>query len=601
VTHEISTATISTSTSPAESGPSSSIGVGSACVSEGFFPTPGDCKKFHRCVDNGKGAFTKYDFICGKGTVWDPTNNVCNHESAVQRNCNAGAKPGDVDQGSGGQINPSGSNASTSTTPDQGTATPGGGSSNTVNGQEGSPINTQGNLSPGDGQGSSTSPEVSTLPEHGQGSSTAIDGQGGSPAVGGQESSNTSESQISSGVATAPCSEQATPAPLDVNITCPRAGFFGHPIICNIFYRCVDWDGTGERFSVFFFTCVEGTIFDPSLAVCNYPEVVYPIRNCSLRISESSEKPSSTQQTTEVTKPAGSSTSESSTETTDAEAPELNLSTIEGRPTTATPTGPPETTLTSQETPNTATITDGVTGTTHEETTGTSGVTDAPTITTNQETAGTAITATEGAATTTNEENPDTAGSTDLTSTTVHPNEEPSNPPETTNTGTTNPTEGNTVTSESTGGTESTNTGISEATPIPEIGPSTETHGEAGVTTTEGTAVPEGSEGHCPDVGALDQDQIAVVCPTGFKRHPKYCDLFYQCTVSGHEMNILVLACVNGTVFDEENIQCLPPEKARYCKGTMADGRLNRNIDDSSESLPVSLCIGRASMEAYHK
>jgi hypothetical protein len=573
-------------------------------MSEGFFPTPGDCKKFHRCVDNGKGAFTKYDFICGKGTVWDPANNVCNHESAVQRNCNAGGKPGDVDQGSGGQINPSGessSNSSTLTTPAQGAAKPGGvlsGSTNTSNGQEGStPTSTQGNLTtPGEGQGSSTSSGVSTSPEHGQGSSTAaINGQGGSTAIGGQESSNTSDSQISSGVATAPCSEQAAP-PTAVNITCPRAGFFGHPTICNVFYRCVDWDGEGKRFSIYFFTCVEGTIFDPSVAVCNYPEVVYPIRNCSIRISESSEKPSLTQQTTVVTNPAGSSTSESSSETTDVEAPELNLSTTEGRPTTATPTGSLETTMTSQESPNTTTITDGLTGTTHEETTGTTGVTYAPTITTNQETTDTAITVTEGAATNTNGENPDTAGSTDLTTTTARPNEEPSNPPEPANTDTTNPTEGTSATSESTGGTESTNTGINEATAIPEAGSSTETHGETGVATTEGTAIPEGSEGHCPVVGALDQDQIVVVCPTGFRRHPKYCDLFYQCTVSGHEMNILVLACVNGTVFDEGKIQCLPPEKARPCQSRMAGGRLNRNIDDSSESLPVSLCMGELSM-----
>lgn len=65
-------------------------------------------------------------------------------------------------------------------------------------------------------------------------------------------------------------------------IVCNNAGFFPHPSDCQRFYRCVDWDGDiGRRFSVFHFTCPNGTIFDPSLSVCNYRESVYPARNCS--------------------------------------------------------------------------------------------------------------------------------------------------------------------------------------------------------------------------------------------------------------------------------------------------------------------------------
>jgi hypothetical protein len=470
------------------------------------------------------------------------------------------------------------------------------GSTNTSNGHDTSTAtNAQENLTtPGEVQGNSTSSGMFTSPEQGQGSSTApINGQGSSTDTGGQENSNTSNSQSSSGVPTAPCGEQATKQPSAVNITCPEAGFFSHPINCEKFYRCVDWDGKGEKFSVYYFDCPEGTIFDPSLSVCNYPESVYPARNCAPRSNASSEKPP--QQTTEGTKHPVSTASETVTETTDVQAPDHGLSSTEGRPTTETATGPPETTLTSQEIPNTTTVTDGLTGTTHEETTGTSGagstVTDATIITTNQVSTDAEITVTE-AATTTNE-----GGSTDLTTATPRPDEESSNPPQTSNMETTNPTEGTSSTSESTSGTESTGTGIVGTTATPETGSLTEIPGETGVMTTEGTATPGGSEGQCPVVGTLDQDQIVVVCPTGFRRHPKYCDLFYQCTVSGHEMNILVLACVNGTVFDEEKIQCLPPEKARPCQGRMAGGRLNRNVDESSESLPVSMCNCRISME----
>lgn len=52
------------------------------CSKEGFMPNKEDCSKFYRCVDNGKGGFTKYEFTCGPGTVWDQEILGCNYPSS---------------------------------------------------------------------------------------------------------------------------------------------------------------------------------------------------------------------------------------------------------------------------------------------------------------------------------------------------------------------------------------------------------------------------------------------------------------------------------------------------------------------------------------
>ncbi|GBN37134.1 hypothetical protein AVEN_201880-1, partial [Araneus ventricosus] len=55
------------------------------CEEEGFHRHPDDCNKFYRCVDfAGDGqSYTKYDFECPEGLVFDETNNVCNWPSSV--------------------------------------------------------------------------------------------------------------------------------------------------------------------------------------------------------------------------------------------------------------------------------------------------------------------------------------------------------------------------------------------------------------------------------------------------------------------------------------------------------------------------------------
>ncbi|GFG33583.1 hypothetical protein Cfor_03477 [Coptotermes formosanus] len=647
VTPESSTSTTPTPGISTSEGGISPSPEGNTCTSEGFFPTPGDCKKFHRCVGNGKGGFTKYDFKCGDGTVWDPANDVCNHEHAVRRDCNASGKPGGEGQSTGAQQTEN--NSTTSTAPDQGaTAPPTGGnqgnSTSTAGGESGTSIpgseesattpNGQGSSStimnvgqqgstasggqessstPGDGPSSITNPsngqEASTTPTNLQGSSTGpaeeqgsstapISSQEGSTTPSGTGSSNTSDSQSPSSTETAPCNQQTTLKPSTGQIKCEKDGYYPHPTDCKKFYRCVDWDGDkGKRFSVYYFDCPDGTIFDPSLSVCNHAQSVYPFRECSGNSTGFSEKPTSAPQTTTGTKPAETTSVEASSETptatTEAGTPEqasgTSVTTTEGETTTVTPTGPAETTVTNVVATNTSGETETTVGTTDQETTGTSGagstVTDSPTSTTNQEASSTAGTATEEATTSTNEETAGTVGSTGLI-TTVSSAQETTNPAESSNTETTNPTEETGTTSGTTSGSEQSSAETTGTASTPEVGSSTENPEENNITT-EGTPPAAGGGGQCPTVGELDQNQIVVVCPTGFRRHPKYCNLFYQCTTSGPEMNILVLACTNNTVFDDKKIQCLPPEQAAPCQGTMTGGRFNRKVAGSSDSMPV--------------
>lgn len=94
---------------------------------------------------------------------------------------------------------------------------------------------------------------------------------------------------------------------------------------------------------------------------------------------------------------------------------------------------------------------------------------------------------------------------------------------------------------------------------------------------------------NCP-IGKLEGDQIALVCPTGFKRHPKYCNLFYQCTTStNNDIKVLVLTCPNGTIYNDKKVQCLPKEESSEpCSGIIAENKFYRTLDDKSLP-PVSV------------
>jgi len=49
------------------------------CTEVGFFRSEQDCSSFYRCVDfYNIGKFTKFDFVCPEGLVFDETLSVCN-------------------------------------------------------------------------------------------------------------------------------------------------------------------------------------------------------------------------------------------------------------------------------------------------------------------------------------------------------------------------------------------------------------------------------------------------------------------------------------------------------------------------------------------
>lgn len=103
----------------------------------------------------------------------------------------------------------------------------------------------------------------------------------------------------------------------------------------------------------------------------------------------------------------------------------------------------------------------------------------------------------------------------------------------------------------------------------------------------------------CP-IGELEGNQFPLLCPTGFKRHPKYCNLFYQCTVSQNNLDtkVVVLSCPNDTVYDGARLQCLPQSETESCNGEVALSSLYRKLTDNSLP-PVSKTYLLSSRSEY--
>ncbi|XP_053977907.1 uncharacterized protein LOC128875913 isoform X1 [Hylaeus volcanicus] len=61
--------------------------------------------------------------------------------------------------------------------------------------------------------------------------------------------------------------------------------------------------------------------------------------------------------------------------------------------------------------------------------------------------------------------------------------------------------------------------------------------------------------------GNLTADQTVIVCPTSFRRLPKYCNVFYQCTTNESlHMNFVPLLCPENTFFNEDRLECTSNE-----------------------------------------
>lgn len=155
---------------------------------------------------------------------------------------------------------------------------------------------------------------------------------------------------------------------------------------------------------------------------------------------------------------------------------------------------------------------------------------------------------------------------------------------------TTTPAESTTTSAESTTSSAESTTASAETTTT-----SAESTTTAAETTTismemttkidQTTSVPEEN---CPK---LEDGQISLVCPTGFRRHPKYCDLFYQCTMDPqtYNMKILVMRCPNETLYDSRKIQCLPQEETEeQCQGELSKKETLRDFQLNYAPPPVS-------------
>ena len=61
--------------------------------------------------------------------------------------------------------------------------------------------------------------------------------------------------------------------------TCSQVGFFRNPSDCTKFYRCVDFWQNGRELTIFHFDCPNGTVFDETVSVCNWPQAAPPCEN----------------------------------------------------------------------------------------------------------------------------------------------------------------------------------------------------------------------------------------------------------------------------------------------------------------------------------
>ncbi|KAG8188925.1 hypothetical protein JTE90_014977 [Oedothorax gibbosus] len=192
------------------------------CREEGFRRDPEDCSKFQRCVDfegNGQ-SFTRYDFECPEGLVFDEENDVCNWPSSVP-NCESSGRD---------------NSSSTTERNDNSSTTTGGDSSTSVTDQ--------------------ASTDSSTAATTASDQSTAGSTDEGSSSTGSDQTTADGSTSGTTGGGS--------------SIDCTEEGFFRNPDDCTKFYRCVDFAGTGESYVRYDFECPRDLVFDEVNQVCNW-------------------------------------------------------------------------------------------------------------------------------------------------------------------------------------------------------------------------------------------------------------------------------------------------------------------------------------------
>ncbi|VVD00831.1 unnamed protein product [Leptidea sinapis] len=476
------------------------------CKDVGFYGNTSDCKKFYRCVEDGKGGFIKYDFDCGEGTIWDQDITTCNHPNDVIRpSCSTNQN-----------------NSSTATTSSKGPLT-----STNSNDVTTTPMYSS----------SSTSNQQSTSTEHSSTESTTT--------MSTNSSSNDQQHQAGNN-----------------NFTCSKAGFYANQYDCKKFYRCVDWNNDGKTFSIFYFECGEGTIWDPSLETCNYEESVYPPRNCSYTLQNTT-----TSTTTTTKKPTQQTTSPNSQTTKEEQS-----TTVKTTTTTKSTKATDQTTVMEKTTTGQTTIAEKTT--TEQTTVAEKTTTDQTTVTEKPTTDQTTVTD----KTTTDQTTVSDKTTTDQTTITDKTTTDQTTATETTTTSTTSE------------GTQQTTTEQQPTT--------TETTTESSDnSTTEKTPAKD-----CPNT---DKNQYLYVCPTSFRRHPRYCNMFYQCLEDeeNHDLKIATFYCPNNTIYDENKVQCVNESKAeKKCNGAMTQThRIKRLSSNSVEPFTVDTGSYACSNVGYYQ
>ncbi|CAG9786148.1 unnamed protein product [Diatraea saccharalis] len=589
------------------------------CTSEGFYGNQYDCTKFYRCVDNGQGSLIRYDFACGEGTAWDPNIGTCNHISEVKNCKNSNQQENHIMH----EEEVLQSTESTSTTKGSTSSSESFNLNNNVCKQEGYFGDTEdcskfyrcvddgkGGYTKYNfdcGEGTIWDQDITTCnhPQDVNNPSCKNNGEGTSSSESTSISSSISQTTTNTEKQnTSSCEQENTNKnPESQKIKCEKAGYYANPDDCKKFYRCVDWDGNGEKFSVFHFECGEGTIWDPQLDTCNHEDSVYPPRNCSGQsenmgqetttteqmTSESTtqqatlgeqttQQPNSSEQTT-TQHSTSTSTQQTTTEQSTNQQTNTEQTTTEKTTTKQTTTEQTTTELTTTEQTTTKQTTTEQT-TTEQTTTEQITTEQATTEQATTEQATTEQTTTEQ---TTTEQT--TAEQTTTESTTTEQTQKTTTEQQTTTEQTTSTTEQNT---EYQSTTSASNTAATE---------------NDSTTTTEsdqGTTTEEPSNKECPDT---DDDQYLYVCPTSFRRHPKYCNMFYQCTEDDNNgMKIATFTCPNNTIYDESKIQCVEENKAdKKCNGQIARKyRLKRFNSYSKDPIQVDRDKHPCPNNGYH-
>ncbi|GBP34027.1 hypothetical protein EVAR_94038_1 [Eumeta japonica] len=699
---ETSVVTISQSTNkqedeyPTESVSTHKPSKGNRCMSEGYFGNEEDCKKFYRCVDNGSGGFTKYNFVCGEGTAWDTDLQTCNHENKIQ-NCkhfSSGTKPtetyeNDIDDSkTTDKLSDTTTMKSSSKLPQEyksDKCDQEGYFGNKKNCKKfyrcvdnGNGMYTKYDFDCGEGTiwdqdiTACNHPRDVVKPTCEEFDKEDITTKSPEPQTTSQISSSASSTVATNNVTEKPSDCSKNDSFKDTSVNCPKEGFYANPCDCKKFYRCVDWDGTGEKFSVYHFDCGEGTIWDPALETCNYEDSVYPRRDCTCKqsVSETTLKTTTqefttqeemmTQQTTQkeitttettttqVTTQSETITSENDIttqrstteqETIETEPTTQGFTTQEetttqltthsfeteqpttGKETTTQDTTKESETTTQETTPHETTtyMTTAIESSTQESTIKEETTTKQSTkeqesttqeITTEQE-ATTQEFTTEQEATTqeftteqelttqqtaTEQEVTTQESSTESESSVEHSTTEQESTTQETTTQQYITTEQQSTTS------EEMTTQVSTESSTDETNTENSTHQyETDGTTPEEHTTESSSHKQCPEI---DDDQYLFICETGFRRHHKYCNLFYQCSEEKdtYEVKIAVFTCPNNTIYDETKIKCVDESEAdEKCDGKTAERRRYKHLHPNSQkSMVVSRDLHRCTASGHY-